>query len=107
MKNNATFENKDDSVSYLFMRYDKICRALVKTSIVRLRLQRHYKYITTLINLPMQYTVIVVVVFFFFHKKLKISFEKFDIFNIYARTRDCGYMLGPPRRVLIIYVLDQ
>ena len=29
--------------------------------------------------------------------KLKISLEKFDIFNIYSHNIDCGYTLEPPR----------
>ena len=29
---------------------------------------------------------------------MKISLEKFDNFNMFAQTIDCGYTLEPPRR---------
>ena len=29
---------------------------------------------------------------------MKISLEKYDVFNIYAQNIDCRYMLEPPRQ---------
>ena len=36
--------------------------------------------------------------FFFQLLNLKISLEKFDIFNVFVQNIDCGYSLEPPRR---------
>ena len=44
---------------------------------------------------------------FFDWKKWKFHQKSFDIFIIFAQDIDCGYSLEPPRRVLIIYVLDK
>ena len=47
----------------------------------------HYK------NLPMQYTEI-----FLAFKIENFKLKKFDNFNTFAQTIDCGYTLEPPRR---------